>query len=136
MTRRRILKSEAFENETIFTRARVVREATGLPLAPSDCSSYRVKVFDLGHPTAPQTAIYDYGPQSAVSDILSGTLRTTGWTLDSTGYNLEHQLSPSNSARIGGHTYRIEIAITCSEGSGIIPVVHECGLVPLWGSGD
>lgn len=128
MARRRVLRSEAFENEAIATRARVTRERDGLPLAPSDCSTYDLFVYDIDDD--PETPIYAL-EGSAPSEVLSATYRTSGWDEDSTGYNFSDVQANENYPHVGGHTLAHEYILhTLSEGD--CDVVHQVRLIPLW----
>lgn len=128
MSRRRILRSECFVNEAIATRARILRDRDDAPLAPSDCSTYDFFVYDLDDD--PRTPIYSI-EGGAPSEVLSASLRTSGWDEDSTGYNFADVQDAENYPRTGGHTLEHEYVLhTLSEGD--CDVVHQVRLIPLW----
>lgn len=134
MSGRRILRSEVWETETIYTRARIVRDRDGAALGPSDCTHYRVRMYDTAEYSAPGTLVYDYGP-AAASEVLSYSYRTSGWDIDSTGYNFQYARTSESPSRYGGHYLRTEIEIgTVCEG--MVGLVHLTHLKPTWGSGS
>lgn len=131
MARRRTIRSEAWENEVIWTRAQVLLDASGAALHPSDCHDWEVYVYDQDA-TGPSSglALYSLTAQTP-SDLVLSAYQTTGWEGDAPGYNVEGVLASDTFARAGGHTVRIEYQInTVNEGA--ISLVHFVSLVPLW----
>lgn len=119
-TRRRPIRSEIWEGETLWTRALVVRE-DGVAAQPSDVTSWSVFLYD--HGTIPGQ-VYSLEDQPA-SDAFYTTLQTSGWDGQAAGYNAEWQISPEDFPMKGGRAYEKTMEIsTVSEGTLII--THLC----------
>lgn len=123
---RRELISEAWEDENIVTRARVLTEAQ-VPLAPCMCSTWDVYVYDRDDGDVQVYALTAQDP----ADLVRTNYSTVGWDNDSTGYNVCHGLLDSAWTREGGHTYRIEYKIETNIGEGPISLIHTCRTLPL-----
>lgn len=128
MTQRRTLRSETFENETLVTRARVVRDSDGTGLLPGDVTAWSLRVFDLDGASG---AIYSIDSNVA-SLVITSNYRTSGWDEDSTGYNFAHAIASSAFAREGGNLYRLEYLLT-TVSDGVDPIVHESRMLGLYG---
>jgi hypothetical protein len=127
--KRQTVRSEVWQNETIRTRAQIVRDSDGAALGPSDALVWSLDVFDPDSADA-QTAIYSLHNQ-APSDILAYTYSTVGWDGDSPGWNMSHSCASDAYTRVGGHLNRYEYRIaTVSDGG--IAIVHQVRLLPLW----
>lgn len=123
MSQRRLLRSELWENEVLWTRAQVVLES-GAALASGDCDTYSVHVFDTG----------DEGLLYAItggtpSDVVK-PYSTVGWTEDAIGYNVTLALGPELWSRVGGRGCRVVLTIAATV-EGNINVVHVAELLSL-----
>lgn len=131
MTRRRELRAEIFEGEPIWTRARILRDADDLPMQPSDCTSWSLRVFNADHPDDPYSPIYQLDSQPA-SDILTTTYTTSGWDEDAIGYNVGHGIHASDVPSLtGGCLARTEYVLdTIADGQ--VALVGLTRIKALW----
>lgn len=127
MNARRILRSTLWAKENIQTQARITRSWDGGAMAPSDCTSWGLRVYDVDS-SSPSTAVYVVAGASP-SLVLTGTYRT--WDEDSTGYNFSHTLTETDWTRKSGHTYRAEYSLSCVS-DGPQGIVHFVTLQPFW----
>ena len=78
-------------------------------------SAASLAVYDLAAPSNPLTALY------STSLVVSTTVipaATTGWTRDSTGYNVVASVGTAAFTRNGGRTYRVEMSLaTTTDGT-------------------
>lgn len=130
MAQRRILRSECFQNETLWTRARVLREYDGTALLPADVLTYDVQVFNVDAPTDPELAIFSI-TGGAATDVVSSAYSTVGWEEDTTGWNVHLGLASGQFARHGGDLLRVQLTLnTVSEGS--VDILHLSRQIAYW----
>lgn len=127
MSRRRPLRSEIWEGETLWTRALIERDSDFAPMRISDGTTFDVYVQEIG--TRPQQ-VYILLDQP-VSDAFSDSLRSSGWEGQEDGYNFAWSIGPSDYAFRGGVAYQAEFTIhTVSDG--IVQLVHITDVQPLY----
>ena len=132
MSRRRPIRSEVWEAEPVWTRARVLRDGDGEAAQISDISSWGVWVYDLGAARR-ATQVYAISDQAPSDGSWYDTLQTSGWTTDAVGYNFAHALQPSDMTLLGDRAHRAEYRIvTVSDGT--IVLVHEFEVQGLYSS--
>ncbi len=123
---RRVIKSEVWESENIWTRAQIYTD-TGASLQTSDVQGVAVKVYQRadGATIYPATPVY-HTSGIATSSSVYNTFQTSGWDgLDSTGYNFAHVVTSTAFVRTGGCVFRLEYTLSTSA-YGPIYVIHDC----------
>lgn len=132
-----VVRGEFLEGSDIRVMARVLKH-DGSVLTQADCTasgaSYYVYDLNGSDPTAAIISATGLNPNTFVTASLS----TSGWTVDSIGYNFLWVLQNSSVfqapyAATGGHRYRAEVRIATTS-FGVVVVVAELACKPTFSS--
>lgn len=123
------IRSTGYEIENVVSRAALYLDS-GSVATSTDISSFDVYVFDLSSPADTGTPVYAVTGQPVGSTVFP--LRTTGWGVDSTGYNWQLVLGGTVYTQVGGHVYRHEIILhAASSTEGPIVLTHDRTVLPM-----
>lgn len=118
------------QGERVTVRARFEDE-DGTPLSSGDVTGITLTVFD---PTSATPEVPVERVSLDVSQVFFGTLQTSGWAVDSTGYNFKYELAFSNDYFTEGtKRYRCLVRVT----AGTSPpdyrhAVFHVQTLPVW----
>lgn len=115
-----VAHNAVWESEPFIVREQVYMNSGSLATS-TDVSSATIYVYDRGAPTDPLTAVFSTS-LSVASTVIP--VATTGWSRDSTGYNVSTTVASTAFTRQGGHTYRVELSLS-TVADGIHQVVQD-----------
>lgn len=126
-------RQQTFPEGAFFWVLDQVQRPDGSLYISSDIASLGVSVYDLDSAT-PRTALYTLGGLSATGIVLDTPLVSNGtwrWVGDDVGANLAYQIAPTlwSTDSIGGHLYRIEIALNTNS-DGVVRSITEARCLP------